>query len=53
MILTSLYDTDANRNVNHEILQEIIAYLPYLGPVRLSNEEKLYSVILEAERTHL
>jgi hypothetical protein len=29
---------DANRNVNHELLQEIVSYL---GPVRLSTEEKL------------
>jgi hypothetical protein len=43
-------DADANRNLNHELMQEIIAYL---GLVRLRNEGKLSSVILEAERAHL
>ena len=35
-------DTDANRNVNHELLLEIIAYL---DPVRLNNEEKLCTLL--------
>ena len=34
---------DANRNVNHELLLEIIAYL---DPVRLNNEEKLCTLLL-------
>ena len=42
-------DADANRNVNHELLQEIIAYL---GPVRLSNE-KLCPLLFWKRNEHI
>jgi hypothetical protein len=43
-------DADANRNVNHELLQELIAYV---GPVRLNNEGKLCPPLFWKRNEHI